>query len=405
MHRWLKRAAGRAIRLLPLPRPRLLVGPGSALELARSVGQAGHRHVLVLADAEVLRLGLADPLVDALRHAGTACTVFDGIGADAPIAQVESAMRVFEHSRSDALLAIGGGSVMDAAKAVALACANHRHPQELAGYFKGWRRPAPLYAVPTTAGTGSEATVAAVIADPDRRRKLVLVDTRLVPRMAALDPAMTAGLPAPVTAATGMDALTHAVEAFIGEWATPESDRLALEAVATVFDQLPRAYADGQDLAARGRMALAACQAGMAFTRANVGNVHALAHQLGAWYHTPHGLANAVLLPGVLRFSLPAAGPRLAALARCAGLGRQGVGDAVLARRFIAGVRRLNRRLGIPSRLPALREEDIPALAEAACAEADRQYPVPRVMSHADAAALLRAVLPRGAPEATRAAT
>lgn len=397
MQPWLKRAAGRVTRLLPLPRPQLLVGSGSAVKLAEAAGRAGHRHLLVVADAEVLRLGLVAPLLDALRRGGAACTVFDGMVADTPVAQVEAAMRVFDEGRCDALLAIGGGSVIDAAKAVALACANHRHPQELAGYFKGWRSPAPLYAIPTTAGTGSEATAVAVISDPGHRRKLVLVDTRLVPRMAALDPAMTAGLPPAITAATGMDALTHAVEAFIGEWATPETDRLALGAVSTVFGQLPRACADGHDLAAREQMALAACHAGMAFTRAGVGNVHALAHQLGAWYHTPHGLANAIMLPGVLRFSVPAAGPRLAMLARSAGLARRGVGDAVLARRFVAGVRLLNRRLGIPPRLEALRAQDIPALAEAACDEADRNYPVPRVMSRADAEALLRAVLPKAA--------
>jgi alcohol dehydrogenase class IV len=401
---YVKRAAGLVTRFIPLPQPMLLVGPGAALRLAETVGRAGHRGVLLVADAQVLRLGLAAPLIEALQRSGTPCTVFDGVGADAPIAQIEAGIQVFEQSDCDALVALGGGSVIDAAKTIALACTNQKHPRELAGYFKGLRAPAPLYAVPTTAGTGSEVTVAAVIADPEHRCKLVIADTRIVPSIAALDPAMTAGLPRAITAATGMDALTHAVEAFIGDWSTEKSDRMALAAMAMVFEHLPRAYDHGDDLAAREQMALAATYAGMAFTRANVGNVHAIAHQLGAWYHTPHGLANAIMLPGVLRFSLDAAAPRLATLAMRAGLGRAGDDEAMLARRFVSGVESLNRRLGIPRQLDALRAQDVRALAEAACAEADGNYPVPRVMSRADCEALLRKVLPRARQKTARRA-
>ena len=228
--------------------------------------------------------------------------VFDDVTPDAPIPVIERGIERYRTAGCDAIVAFGGGSVMDAAKAIGLAAANHKHPRELVGYFSGRHAPPPIYAVPTTAGTGSEVTVAAVISDPEHHRKLVIADTRIVPRMAALDPCLMTGLPPAITAATGMDALTHAVEAYIGHWGTAFSDRMALSAVGMIYKNLPLAFADGQDLAAREKMALASTYAGLAFTRANVGNVHAIAHQLGGLYHTPHGLANAIMLAPVLRF-------------------------------------------------------------------------------------------------------
>jgi alcohol dehydrogenase class IV len=238
------------------------------------------------------------------------------------------------------------------------------------------------------------STVAAVISDPDSGRKLVIADTRLVPDMAALDPALMTGLPAPVTAATGMDALTHAVEAFVSKWANAHTDRMALATVGIVFDTLRVAYRKPKDLEAREKMALAATFGGLAFTRANVGYVHAIAHQLGGMYHVPHGLANAIMLPYVLRFLSPAITKRLAVLAVKAGVGKPGERPAALAKKFIDAVDELNRDLGIPTYVAELREEDIPALAKAACWEADTNYPVPRYMSPDTCAGILRGVLP-----------
>jgi alcohol dehydrogenase class IV len=228
----------------------------------------------------------------------------------------------------------------------------------------------------------------------------MVADTRIVPEMAALDPTLMIGLPPAVTAATGMDALTHAVEAFISGWATPATDRLALAAAAMIWQHLPQAWFHGSDLAAREKMALASTYAGLAFTRANVGNVHALAHQLGGRYHTPHGLANAILLPPVLRWSLPACTERLARLGERVGL--KAHGDKALATRFIDAVQAMNEALDIPRALAALKEADIPALAKAACWEADTNYPVPRRMSQADAEALLRSVLAAAPPATAR---
>ncbi len=393
----LKRAAGLVTRHLPIPQPLLLVGPGASARLGQAIGDFAHRRVLVVTDAVIAGLGLMKPFTDALVASGTDFVVFDRVTPDAPIPLVEQGIAYFEDEGCDAIVAFGGGSVIDAAKVIGLAAANAKHPSELVGYFKGRHGPVPIYAVPTTAGTGSEVTVAAVISDPEKRTKLVVADLRLVPRMAALDPCLMTGLPTAITAATGMDALTHAVEACIGLWSTESTDRMALAAVAMIYRNLPLACADGQDLHAREQMALASTYAGLAFTHANVGNVHAIAHQLGGRYHTPHGLANAIMLVPVLRWCAAAVQPKLARLALRAGLGGPGEPESALASKFVDSVAAMNRAIGIPQRLDALREDDIPALAEAACHEADTNYPVPRVMTQADCEALLREVLPQPA--------
>ncbi|MBL0123817.1 MAG: iron-containing alcohol dehydrogenase [Betaproteobacteria bacterium] len=389
----LKQAAGVVTRRLPIPQPVLLVGPGASARLGEAIGDFGHRKVLIVTDAMVSKLGLMKPLMEALTAGGTPYVVFDAITPDAPIPVVEEGIALFKRKKCDAIIAFGGGSVMDAAKAIGLSAANNKHPRELVGYFKGRHGPAPIYAVPTTAGTGSEVTVAAVISDPEHATKLVIADTRLVPDMAALDPCVMTGLPPAITAATGMDALTHAVEAYIGGWSTAYTDRMALAAIGMIYKYLPIAYRDGSNLRAREKMSLAAAYAGIAFTRANVGNVHAIAHQLGGRYHTPHGLANAIMLPAVLRFSAPDIAAKLAVLAVRTGVGEEGEREDTLARKFLKSVDAMNAALGITRHLEALQETDIPELAKAACWEADSNYPVPRRMTQEDCEALLRVVL------------
>jgi alcohol dehydrogenase class IV len=397
------RAAGVVTRLLPIPQPTMLVGPGSSGRLGQAVNDFGHQKILIVTDAVIARLGLMEPMTTALQAGGTAFIVFDEITPDAPLPLIEKGIALYEAQGCDAIIAFGGGSAMDAAKAIALSVTNHKHPRQLVGYFKGRRAPAPLYAVPTTAGTGSEVTVAAVVSDPVNNRKLVIADTRIVPRMAALDASLMVGLPAPITAATGMDALTHAVEAFVGHWGTAFTDRMALSAVGMIFENLPLAFANGHDLAAREKMALASTYAGQAFTRANVGYVHAIAHQLGGLYHTPHGLANAIMLPHVLQFLRPSIEDKLAVLAVRAGVGQADEPEAVLAQKFLDAVDAMNARLGIPRHLDALREADIPALAKAACWEADTSYPVPRYMSQEVCEEVIRQALPVKATAATQA--
>ena len=394
----LMKGAGKVTRFLPIPQPTLLVGPGSSGRLGQAVAGFGHAKLMIVTDGIIVKLGLLGDLTAALTAGGAQFAVWDEITPDAPIPLIERGIQFYREHGCDAIVAVGGGSSIDASKAIAVSIANpSKSLRQLAGYYKGLRTPVPIYAVPTTAGTGSEVTVAAVIADPERESKLVIVDTRMVPKMAALDPNLMTGLPPAVTAATGIDALTHAVEAFIGNWATDQTDGLALTAVGLIFENLRTAYTQGTDLQAREKMSLASTYAGMAFTRANVGYVHAIAHQFGGKYHTPHGLANAIVLPHVLKYSAPAITGRLAQLALRARLGEAGDDEDTLAQKFLDGVDQLNRDLNIPLHLQALKEGDIPALAKAACHEAHTGYPVPRYMTQRQCENLIRGLLP---PEA-----
>jgi alcohol dehydrogenase len=393
------RGAGLAVRFLPIPQPTILVGPGASGRLGQTIAGFGHCKILIVTDSIISQLGLLDDLTAALTAGGAEYVVFDAITPDAPIPLIEAGIDFYLENGCDAIVAFGGGSSMDASKAIAAAVSNPgKSLRELAGYFKGLNTPVKIYAVPTTAGTGSEVTVAAVISDPERQAKLVIVDTRLVPKMAALDPCLMTGLPPHITAATGIDALTHAIESFVGRWANPYTDDMALSATGLIFDNLRTAYRDGKNLEAREKMALAATYAGLAFTRANVGYVHAIAHQFGGRYHTPHGLANAIMLPPVLKYSFPAITDRLALLAVRAKLGREDEAEEVLAQKFLDAVEQLNCDLGIPTFLAALKESDIPQLAEAACREAHTGYPVPRYMSQAVCEDIIRQVLPPAMP-------
>ncbi|MGA8392721.1 MAG: iron-containing alcohol dehydrogenase [Burkholderiaceae bacterium] len=397
----LMKGAGLVTRFIPIPQPTLLVGPGSSGRLGQAIAGFGHDKILIVTDSIISKLGLLNDLTDALKAGGAQFVVFDEITPDAPIPLIEKGIDFYKEHDCDAIVAFGGGSSMDASKAIAVAVANPKPLRQLAGYFKGLRSPVKIYAVPTTAGTGSEVTVAAVISDPETHKKLVIVDPRMVPKMAALDPTLMTGLPPHITAATGIDALTHAIEAFVGNWTTDYSDGMALSAVGLIFENLRVAYNDGKNLAAREKMALASTYAGFAFTRANVGYVHAIAHQFGGLYHTPHGLANAIMLPYVLKYSSPAITGRLAQLALRARVGTEAESEDELAQKFLDAVDQLNRDLGIPTYLAALKESDIPELAKAACHEAHTGYPVPRYMTQEVCEGIIRQAL----PPATAAAT
>lgn len=383
-------------KLVPQPRPLLLVGPGSAGRLCQSMVAFGVQRVTIVTDAMLVKLGLLAPLRDVLERARIAVALFDGIEPDPSYRVIEAGHRAVMAHRSDAILAVGGGSSIDAAKVMAAMATTGKSPEKLLGFFKLRRPMLPLFVIPTTAGTGSEVTIAAVVSDPDTHAKAAVIDPRLVPAAAALDPELMRGLPKPITAATGMDALTHAVEAYTNRWPTAETSAHALAAVRMIFAHLPRAYANGDDLEAREAMAVASCYAGLAFTKAYVGWVHAFSHSLGGHYGTPHGLGNAITMPYVLDFLVedPWAQRRLAELARAIGAGGATEPEAALARSFIARVRALGREIGIPERLDALRSTDIPTIAREARTEALRDYPVPRNMNRAQAEGLLTRLLP-----------
>jgi alcohol dehydrogenase len=378
-------------RWVPIPRPVLLVGPGSTARLCGLIGGSGARRTMIATDSVLARLGLVDPLRRALEAEGIDVAVFDGIVPDPPEEVLQAGLAALRAHGSDSVLALGGGSSIDAAKVISAMATTGKSPAQLVGMLKVNKPPLPLFAVPTTAGTGSEVTVVAVVTDSARHEKKVVIDPKLVPVAAALDPLMTKGMPPSITAATGMDALTHAVEAYQGGWPQADTRMLCVSAVKLIFANLPRACAQGEDLEAREAMALASLYAGLAFTRAAVGYAHAFAHKLGGMYGVPHGLANAIVLPRVLDFSkdAPRAEARLAELAVAVGAGSASEPNPVLAQRFIDRVRELSRAIDIPETVAALRVEDIPLIARAARIEAAGDYPVPKNMSRRDAEALL----------------
>ncbi|MCA3575284.1 MAG: iron-containing alcohol dehydrogenase [Aestuariivirga sp.] len=378
------RGLGIATKLAPAPTPFIFTGRGSSAELVGMIADRGLRSVLVVTDAVLLDLKVVDPVLAALKAAGITAHVYSDVEPDPTIAVVMNGVARLKDARADAVLAVGGGSPIDAAKAIIACAARDCSPQALDGYFKVRKAVLPFFAIPTTAGTGSEVTVVSVISDPQAQRKFAIVDNKLVPVAIALDPNLMLGLPPGVTAATGMDALTHAVESYLSTLATPATRAMSLGATRVIVRDLPKVYEDGRDVAARQSLAVASCQAGLAFTKASVGYVHAISHQIGAVYHLPHGLVNAVILPYVLDFYLDTAAAPMAELARACGLVGTDKDERTSARAFIAELRRLNALLGIPATLDKVDAKDIPELVRRALAEAHGTYPVPKYMSEAD---------------------
>ena len=391
-YRFLKLFMEPVVKLVPQPRPVVFVGPDAALRLCRMIGEFGFRRVLIVTDAVLVKLGLVGPLRDELTARGIDVAVFDGILPDPTYPVVRQGHAAAVAHGSEAVLAVGGGSSIDAAKVIAAMVTSRKAPEKLLGFFRLSAPTLPLFVVPTTAGTGSEVTIAAVLTDPLRHEKAAVVDPRIVPVAAALDAKLMQGMPPHITAATGMDALTHAVEAYLNTWPTAETAFHAVSTVRLVFANLPRAYANGADLEAREAMALASFYGGLAFTKAYVGYVHAFSHKIGGIYGVPHGQANAITLPYVLDFikDAPHAEARLAELAVAIGAGTTDEPRADLAQRFVDRVRQLNRAVGIPEKLVPLLPKDIPEIARAAMIEANRDYPVPKRMKLVQAEELLQ---------------
>lgn len=371
--------------LLPWREPELLEGPGSVLMLPELLERKGIGHLLVVTDGGIAKLGLMEGLLKALTIKGIEYHVFDETVANPTIGNIEKAAALYREKACQAILAFGGGSSMDCAKGVGARIARPNKPiPRMKGVLKVLRRLPPLIAVPTTAGTGSEATLAAVISNPETHEKYPINDHVLIPHYAVLDPELTLGLPPQITSTTGMDALTHAVEAFIGRSNTRETEAEAIEATRLILENLTRVYANGKDVAGRGLLLKAAFLAGKAFTRAYVGYVHAMAHTLGGMYGVPHGLANSVILPYVLEYFGESAQGRLAILARKSGLAEAAMGDAEASRAFIARIKAMNREMAIPDFIQGIKEEDIPLMVGRALSEANPLYPVPRVLGRKD---------------------
>lgn len=367
-----------ALPFLPYRKPEIL---NSSSEVPDRVLAEGIHSVLIVTDASVHASGLTNKLESALVSKGIAVSVFDETVPNPTTDIIERAAASYREHHCEGLVGFGGGSSIDCAKAVGASIARPSKTfAQMAGILKIRKRIPFLIAVPTTAGTGSETTLAAVITDAKSRHKYAINDFPLIPRVAVLDPDLTKDLPPMLTATTGMDALTHAVEAYIGRSTTKETRQEAITAVQLIFSNIEKCWHNGHDMEARLSMARAAFLAGDAFSQSYVGYVHAVAHSLGGRYNVPHGLANAILLPEVLESYGRYAAPKLHRLANAVGLSDPSESDSAGAEKFILAIRRLNREMDIGTCIPEIREADIPQMAAYADEEANPLYPVPVLM-------------------------
>lgn len=367
-----------AIPFLPYRKPKIA---GSVKELPEIIMRHKCTHVLIITDGGIMKLGLTRRLEKALKEAGIPYTIYDKTVANPTTVNVREALELYHKEGCDAIIGFGGGSSMDCAKAVgACAVKPNQSLAQMKGILKVHKKLPLLMAVPTTAGTGSETTLAAVITDADTRYKYAINDFPLIPRYAVLDPKVTLSLPPFITATTGMDALTHAVEVYIGNSTTIDTRRDALKAVKLIFENIDIAYEHGDNIQARRNMLHASFYAGCAFTKSYVGYVHAVAHSLGGQYNVPHGLANAILLPLVLREYGSCIDKKLHRLAIAAGLADKNTPDHEAAELFIRAIEEMKERFGIVNIVKEIQETDIPKLAHYADKEANPLYPVPKLM-------------------------
>lgn len=382
------------MRFMNWKEPELLEGEDAVLRLPTFIKNKGINKVLVVTDKGLMGLHLLDPMFDELKKQGIEYFVYDGVQPNPTIPNIEECRQMYVDNNCQGIIAFGGGSPMDCAKAAAARVVKpHKSVRKMRGYLKVGKKLPPFFAVPTTAGTGSETTLAAVVTDPTTHEKNAICDPCLRPKYAVLDPKLTVGLPPHITSTTGMDALTHAVEAYIGKSNVKSTIKYAEDATKLIHENLEKAYTNGKDIEARENMLKASFCAGQAFTRAFVGYVHAIAHNLGGMYGTPHGLANAVILPYVLEWYGKAAYKRLAKLADLIGITKPEMTVEEKGKAFINEIKRMNKTMNIPEKFDFIKEEDIPTLVKRALKEGNPGYPVPIIMNKKDCESVIRLLM------------
>lgn len=367
-----------ALPFLPYRKPKII---GALTGIPEILDKKKKTCPIIITDPGIAKLGILNMLTDAFDKADVKYCVYDKTVANPTTDTVEEALAIYKENNCDCIIGFGGGSSMDCAKAVGVRVARpNTHLSKLGGILKVHAKLPLLIAIPTTAGTGSETTLAAVIVDAKTRHKYAINDFPLIPRYAVLDPKVTLTLPASITATTGMDALTHAVEAYIGNSTTPGTRKDAIMATELIFANLDTAFNDGTNVTARKNMLKAAYYAGCAFTKSYVGYVHAIAHSLGGEYNVPHGLANAVILPMVLESYGKSIYKKLHTLAIATKVADSDMTDEEAAKAFIQAVKDMKVRFNIGDTIPQIKEEDIPKMASYADKEANPLYPVPVLM-------------------------
>ncbi|GAE36872.1 iron-containing alcohol dehydrogenase [Halalkalibacter akibai] len=366
-------------------KPILLEGENSVRKLPSVIKKQNIDRVLIITDKGIVSIGLLQPLLLKLKHEGIQFFIYDNTVQNPTIENIEEALFVYRNHNCRGIVAFGGGSPIDCAKAVGARLARTKRTiPQMKGQLKVRRKLPTLFAVPTTSGTGSEATLAAVVSDKRTFEKYAINDTVLIPHFAVLDPLLTMKLPPAITSTTGLDALTHAVEAYIGKSNTKETKQCSREAVKLIFDNIYEAYSNGSNVRARKNMQKASYLAGVAFTRAYIGYVHAIAHTLGGFYQIPHGLANAIILPYVLEYYEDAVHKPLAELADLVGLGSETDTEEEKSKMFIKAIRKLNEDMNIPHKINGVLEKDLPLMIERALKEANPLYPVPKILRKKD---------------------
>lgn len=374
-----------AARFLKWRKPKLLSGSGSLLDLPELIKNEGKTKVLIVTDKGIMNLGLTKNLESGLKNNGIDYFIYDKTVPNPTVENVEEAVKVYVENGCEAIIGFGGGTAIDCAKGVGARIARPKKSlNKMKGVLKVGRKIPLLIAVPTTAGTGSEGTLAAVITDSKTHDKYAINDVNLIPHVAVHDPLLTLGLPPQLTATTGMDALTHAVEAYIGKSNTKETRKYAQEAVRIIFSSLEKAYQDGNNFEARLNMLKASYYAGLAFTRAYVGNVHAIAHTFGGFYNIPHGLVNAVILPYVLRYYGKTVYKKLGELADLVGITQESDSDERKALLFIEAIENMNARMQIPKKINVPDLDYLDFMIERAYHEANPLYPVPKIFTKED---------------------
>jgi alcohol dehydrogenase class IV len=394
-HRTYNKIMKYASIVIPIPTPKVLTGLGSVKELVKEKKLKKLKKILIVTDKVLLNLNLLDDLFTSLKENNIDYVVYDAVLPNPTIKNVEDGRKLYKDNKCDGIIAFGGGSPIDCAKIIGARISNpYLSVRQMKGLFRVFLPIPPFFCIPTTAGTGSETTIAAVITDTDTHEKFAINDIKIVPKIAVLDPNLMLGLPKHITSTTGLDALTHAIEAYIGLNGTKFTDKKAKNAVKLIFENLENAYNDGSNIEARNNMALASFDAGLAFTRAYIGYVHAIAHNMGGMYGVPHGLANAIILPYVLEYYGESVVNKLSDLAILVKLGENSENKEILSKKFIEEIKNMNIRMNIPSKIKELKKEDIPLITKRALKEANPAYPVPQIMTYKDCQNLILKLLP-----------
>lgn len=381
------------MKFIKFKQPKLVTGEGSVNKLPDIIKGQHIDNVLIIVSKTIMKSGLLDGFFKRMEDNNINYQIYDSVKPNPSIDNIEDCLKVYQKNNCRAIAAIGGGSPIDCAKVVAARASNvNLQIKDLRGFLKVRNPIPPLFAVPTTAGSGSEATVAAVVTDSATHEKYAIADFKLVPDYAILDPKLTVGVPKALTASTGMDALTHAIEAYIGKNGTDYTEDKALKAAKMIVNNLEIAYADGINIEARSAMLTASYYAGEAFTRAYVGYVHAIAHSIGGLYGVAHGLANAIILPKVLEYYGEAAYDKLAEIAVYCDLGKKGEDSKALTLKLIAKIKDMNINMNIPTVIKEIKEEDITLIAKRAVREGNPGYPVPKIMNVSECEELLREI-------------